>query len=255
MAKTTFEVQLAAMGARVEPLERLVHAFAVSLPKPLFYHSGKKHYGFRYAKPTAQHFCLLKAARVVSALNAALVLVQYGYTQEIGVLMRTVIEYTTHIEFVLDARDDVGTLEPKVEKYVQDYFADFARDSSTDFKGAQVRQTTVNKRLGVSLDNLARQSGDGHRHTAAEQLYSNIYLTYSNYVHAKYPEVMDLYGGEPGRFHLRGMHGTSKDHENLQVVDAFITTASNTFRLMVVQLKLHQLVESDAVLSEWFRSS
>jgi hypothetical protein len=40
----------------------------------------------------------------------------------------------------------------------------------------------------------------------------------------KYPEVMDLYGGTPGRFHLDGMRGTPKDEENHQIVDTFVDT-------------------------------
>jgi hypothetical protein len=82
-----------------------------------------------------------------------------------------------------------------VEKYVQDYFADFARNSSADFKKAQVRQMTVNKRLGATLDNVAGPRDDDDKRVPAERFYSNVYLTYSNYVHAKYPEVIDLYGG------------------------------------------------------------
>jgi hypothetical protein len=69
-----------------------------------------QHHGFRYATPGAEHFCLLKAVRVVSALNAALELARCGYAQEIGVLMRTLVECTTHIEYVLSARDDAGKL-------------------------------------------------------------------------------------------------------------------------------------------------
>jgi hypothetical protein len=255
MAETVFEVQLNRMRSRIEPLEKLVHALAGSLPAPLLYHSGQQHYGVRFGKPDVRHFCLLKAVRVVSALNAAIALARGGYTQEIGVLMRTLIECTTHIEFVLDSHDDAGALEPAVEKYVQDYFSDFARNSSADFKRAQVQQRTVNKRLGDTLDNIARLSGDEGERVPAEQRYSNIYLTYSNYVHAKYPEVMDLYGGNPGHFHLHGMLATPKDDESLQTIDAFIDTACITFRLMVSQLRLHHLVEADAVLREWFGAS
>lgn len=66
---------------------------------------------------------------------------------------------------------------------------------------------------------------------------------------------MDLYGGIPAHFHLRGMRGTPKDAENLETLDAFVTTASRTLRLMVINLKLRHLVEGDAVLAEWFRST
>jgi hypothetical protein len=254
MSELNFEAELERLRLRIDPLGRLVHALARSLPAPLRYDSGKLHHGFRYGKPNVAHFCLLKAARVVSALNAALELARCGYAQEISVLIRTLVQYTTHIEFVLDARYQPGQLDPAAEKYVQDYFADFARNSAEDFKRAQVKQNTVNKRLGQTLDSFAQQSDDEFKDIPRERLYSDVYLTFSNYVHAKYPEVMDMYGGTLAHFHLRGMKGTPKDAENLEWLDTFVTTASITFRLMVSTLKLHDLVEGDEVLADWFRS-
>jgi hypothetical protein len=82
-----------------------------------------------------------------------------GYAQEIGVLVRTLVEFTTHIEFVLDALGDDGVLRSDVNKYVKDYFADYARNSSADFKRAQVRQGIVHKHLGETLDIVAEQNG------------------------------------------------------------------------------------------------
>src|SRR6266851_2558009 len=251
----SFVNRLRSLESRVDPLARLVHAFEASLPKPVRYHSGKEHHGFRYAKPCIEHFCLLKAARVVSALNASLVLARNGYPQEVGVLIRTLIEFTTHIEFVSSGRDDAGQVHSEIAKYVDDFFADFARNSRDDFKRAQVKQGAVNKRLGDSLDEIAQREGGNRNRVAAERLYSNIYLTYSNYVQGKYPEIMDMYGGVPEHFHLYGMGGTPKDDENFQIVDTFLDTASIAFKLMVSQLRLHHLPETDPVLADWFRSS
>jgi hypothetical protein len=101
MSETALAAQLQAIRSRVDPLEKLVHALAERLPAPLRYHSGRQHHGFRYGKPDVRHFCLLKAVRAVSALNAAIELARCGYVQEIAVLIRTVIECTTHIEFGL----------------------------------------------------------------------------------------------------------------------------------------------------------
>jgi hypothetical protein len=254
MSETKLAPQLEALRSRVDPLEKLVHAFAERLPRPLWYHSGKEHYGFRYGKPDVRHFCLLKAARAVSGINAAIELAGGGYAQEIGVLIRTVIECTTHIEFVLSAGDDTGNLEPVAAKYVQEYFDDFARNSATDIKRAQVKQGTVHKQLGTELDITAHESGRDAAKVKAEQIYSNIYRSFSNYVHGKYPETMDLYGGTPGCFHLCGMSGTPKDAENIEIIDTFVTTVSISLMLMVSRLKLHDLVESDAVLAAWFHS-
>ena len=97
MTEMSFEVRLDGLKARIEPMERLVTALANSVPKPLHYHSGKEHYGFRYAKPDVLHFCLLKAVRAVSALNAMVSLARGGYAQEIGVLVRTLVECTTMV--------------------------------------------------------------------------------------------------------------------------------------------------------------
>jgi len=250
-----FLARLDGVRARIEPLERLVAACAASLLPPIFYHSGQEHSGYRYGKPGVRQFCLLKAVRAVSALNAMIALARGGFAQEIGVLVRTLVECTTHIEFVLDALDQNDVLAPDVDKHVQDFFADFARNSSADFKRAQIRQGIVHERLGATLDNIAQQTGHADQRAPAERAYSNVYLAYSNYVHAKYPEVMDLYGGTPGRFHLDGMRGTPKDEENHQIVDTFVDTVAITLKLMVSRLRLHPILDADPGLSIWFRSS
>lgn len=143
MSDTKIAAQLETLRSRVEPLEKLLHALAEKLPQPLWYHSGKEHFGFRYGKPDERHFCLLKAVRAVSALNAAIELAGRGYAQEIFVLMRTIFEYTSHIEFVLSVPDGTGELTTAAAKYVQEFFDDYARNDVKDFKRAGIRQGTA----------------------------------------------------------------------------------------------------------------
>jgi hypothetical protein len=127
MPERNFEARLEILRSKVAPLARVVHALAGSLPAAIRYHSGQEHHGYRYVKAGIVHFCLLKAVRAMSALNAALALARSGYTQEIGLLIRALVECTMLIEFVLSGRDQGGNLEPEAEKLVRDYFADFAR--------------------------------------------------------------------------------------------------------------------------------
>lgn len=246
--------RLQALSLRTEPLERFLQAFAASLPEPLHYHSGQKHYGFRFGKPDVRHFCLLKAIRAVSAFNASIALARGGYTQEIAVLMRTLIECTTHIEFVLTGLDSTGKMAPAAESYVQAYFDDYARNNSADFKRPQVRQNKVHEAVGNRLDEFAQQYATKFTNMKAAKRFSNIYLTFSNYVHARYPEVMDLYGGIPGQFHLRGMKGTPKDKENIETLETFFVTVSQSLMQIVLSLKLRELVLRDPLLAEWFRT-
>ena len=244
------ETVLGELRSRGEPLERLIQLFADSLEQPKLYRFDSDR-GFRFETPDIRHFCLLKAIRVVSALNASLELVRGGYTQEFAVLLRTLVECTTHIEYVLDP-DEFEQHRAEVKKYVEAFFADSRRDPPAEIRKAQMRQGAVHTLLGKTLDTIAGLYGSGKDRRAAAELFSSVYRVYSNYVHAKYPEIMDLYGGIPGRFHLRGMSGTPKDLENVEVFQTFITTVSNTFVLMVRVLKLHMLVKTDPVVTAWY---
>lgn len=251
------ELHLRNFRSRIVPLEKFIHAFSNSLPNPLYYDSGKQHFGFRYGKPDSRHFCLLKGIRAVSGLNAAIELVRAGYTQEFYVLLRTIDEYKTHIEFVLYARNDDGALTADAEKHVQEYFADYARNSAEDFKRPRLRQDAINKSIGRTMASGVRKidRSEKFKDVVPEKLLSNIYLNFSNYVHARYPEVMDLFGGSPPRFHLKGMSETPKDIENLDMLDTYITSVSLALKLLVQKMNLNDVVGRDAVLVAWYREA
>jgi hypothetical protein len=246
-----FDTVVMLLRSHVEPLERFVHVFARSLGEPPLLQINNNEKGFRYEVPDVRHFCLLKAARVVSALNASLDLARGGYVQEIFTLIRTIAEFTTHIDYVLDP-DDSEKHKEEVRKYIEAFFADCWRDPALGIKRAQVPQGVVHEAIGKTLDRLAEQQMESENRTPATRLYSNVYRTYSNFVHGKYPEIMDLYGGTPGRFHLRGMRGTSKNAEALETLEQFIVAAVNMCGTIIQGLKLQPLIEADPILAKWY---
>jgi hypothetical protein len=158
-------------------------------------------------------------------------------------------EFTTHIEFVLAPGEEDRS---NIEKYVQEFFADSRREPTSEIKRAQVRQGVVHESLGRRLDAFAKQEGETGEHPPAEVLYSNNYRAFSNYVHGKYPEVMDMYGGTPGHFHLRGMRGTPKDAENLEILSTYISTVANAFVAIIQSLDLREVIKADPVVVRWF---
>src|ERR1700730_7587951 len=99
-----FSDEIERIRSRVFPLTRLLHELAATLDKPTLRARGIDR-GFRFEKPTLVHFCLLRGARIVSALNASIELARKGFPQEIGVLLRTMIEYKSQIDFILASRD------------------------------------------------------------------------------------------------------------------------------------------------------
>jgi hypothetical protein len=247
------ELSLKALQGRVNTLERVVQLIAGTLGEPVLRQINSDR-GFRYEKPDIRHFCVLKAVRVVSALNASIVLAREGYTQEIAVLMRTLVEFATHIEFVLNTEDSEKH-RSEVKQYIEAFFADTRRDAEAEIKKAQVPQGAVHASLGKTLDELAEEHGLSEGRAPAAKLYSKIYRIFSNYVHGKYPEIMDCFGGRPGKFHLRGMSRTRKDAENLATIDTFIATASNSLIFIIQGLGMRALLQSDQALATWYKEA
>ncbi len=245
------DLPLKALQESVSTLEKVVQLVAGTLDEPVLRQINSDR-GFRFAAPDIRHFCILKAVRVVSALNASIMLARGGYTQEIAVLMRTVSEFATHIDFVLDT-DGSDEHRTRVKNYIEAFFADTRRDPGSDIKKAQVPQGVVHASIGKTLDKLADEHGWSDGRVPAASLYSNVYRIFSNYVHGKYPEIMDLFGGRPGRFHLRGMSGTPKDFENIETINTFISTASNSLIVIIQGLNLFALLQSDPALTRWYQ--
>ena len=216
-----FEMEIERLRRRISPLSRFVHALANSLEAPKFLQTEM---GFRFEKPQLIHFCLLRCARIVSALNASIELARYGYSQEIGVLLRTMIEYDSQIDFMMARLNDGGVLAHDAADFVSSFFADAHRPGSNENKKARLIQKKVHDVIGERLD-----KSRSNKTKSASDMLSNIYLIFSNYVHGKYPETMDLYGGGPGHFHLHGMSRTPKDLENLETINTLINSAALCF--------------------------
>jgi hypothetical protein len=246
----SIEESLRALEEQLEPLDRTIRLLTASLDAPRLRKSVEWH-GYRYDAPRVMHFCLIKLVSAVSAFSAAIKLARDGYLQEVAVLMRTLVECTTHIEFVLEPFSSEEHRKI-AETYVQEFFEDGERGAGAEVRKAQVPQGKVHEALGKTLDDIAAAMGDPKDRKSAVALYRDIYRTYSNYVHAKYPECMDLYGGRPGQFHTHGMAGTPKEPEAVEVLETFIGTLSNALIMMIQSLGLGRIVAADPVIKTWY---
>lgn len=246
------EDALSGLASELAPLERLLGLFSASLDQPKLadVEGGR---AYRYETPDVRYFCLLKGVLAINTLYAVLELARGGYIFQVNALLRLVYECTTHIEFVLDPSQDAKHKE-KVAEYIASYFADFDRDPSTPFEKAPIKQGQVNATIGKTLDDIAAQYESEEGRKPAAQAYFSVFRALSNFIHGRYPETVDLYGGRPGRFHLHGMSGTRKDMEMVVTLEPIIGTVSNVFAHMVQALELRKLVEGDPVIAAWYKS-
>jgi hypothetical protein len=247
----TFDQAIDQLQTRIHPLARFVHGFASTLEPPVMM---KSEGGFRYRNPDFRHFCLLRASRIVSALNASIELARCGYPQEIGVLYRIVQESSSQINAVMAQITTDGRVNGKLAEFIDAYFKDNHRsESSSPDSPTKLSQKYVNELIGSQLDQFNPHDPTAANWRSAADRYRHIDWVFSNYVHGRYPEAMDLYGGTPGRFHLFGMKGTPKDMENIRALDAFITTASRCFIGLAQGLQLREVLAKDKILIEWYQ--
>ena len=211
------------------------------------YESGIQHRGYRYAKPTAKHFCILKAVRVVSGMNSCMVLAENGFNQEMCVMMRTVIDCLSQIDFII-AGIDKGNLADRQQKIVDSFFDDFRRNSPKDFGKSTIRQEKIHK----EIERYFNRDGIAPMFSVSEKL-SNVYRNFSNYVHARYPEVMDMYGGHIGRFHMTGMLGTPKDAESYEIIATFTDSVALTLAKMIDEFDMAEDIRRVPEIAHWIK--
>jgi hypothetical protein len=245
-------VRLQKVDCEVEFQKKSVAAIASILGQPRFHDTGRGLPGFRFVEPDWRHFCLLKSARAVSGLCACCRLYTSGFGQEIMVLLRTVAESTSQIEFVIAGVAN-GVLQSKQQEYVDAFFADSERDASGATGKLSLRQSDVHKVAGAHADELVRQFDVDRLFENVDNvmLLSTVYRLQSNFVHSRYPETMELFGGAPVCLHLEGMRGTPKDDENLEMIETFVETVSLALKILVVVIIRQSKVDFDPEVISW----
>jgi hypothetical protein len=164
---------------------------------------------FRYANKGIHEALIQKLARSISGLNAVSVLIKSGYVQEAGVLFRTLDEIHEDIFFLASAETNAAKSE-RHDQYLQAFYADaiFSRpEGSIDI---QKPNMVPRKKIRAHTMNTL---GKGVNVTRALAVGESVGTAYSGYVHAASENIMDMYGGDPPRFHISGMAGTPRISE------------------------------------------
>jgi len=131
------------------------------------------------------------------------------------VLLRTTNEYSSHIDFALLAKTETSAHNVEAERFVRAYFFEGGFADPEDKKPFRITQKQIHEAIGASLDATNSQPTAT---TPSSALLSSVYITLSSYVHAAYKTSMDLFGGRPGRFHLRGMPAAGSSCASIRTI-------------------------------------
>lgn len=192
-------------------LEECFHALEASVPAP---ESIKENdcYVLRHKK---EHQCfelaiIQKLARYISGLNASLLLLEAGYTQELGAIFRTLDEFGEDIMFL--ALPISGGIEktPTHDKYLEQFFQEEFDNPGNAILSTQKREPIPRKKIRAVIADAGKNGLNPHD---AREVSRTISQAYSGYVHGASGHILEMVGGNPLRYFLSGMAGTPRQSE------------------------------------------
>lgn len=180
-------------AAAVERIEK-------SVPPPVVKPMAED-FVYRYEQQTVYHAILLKLARRVSTQGAAFNLWITRYFQEQATLQRVLDEIDEDIIFLAFAAIK-EELMPIHQRYLDAFFMEEFDVPGDAIASTQKRPMVKRKDIQKYLAKAQSEIADPQR---LKEVSRTLHKTYSGFVHAAAPQVMELYGGEPSRFHVFGI--------------------------------------------------
>ena len=197
----------------VSILESALTALGAQIEEPSFF-DDNDYPRFRHREQSIILAAYLKAVRIVSALNASLVLLEHGFIEELGVLFRTIDEFLADMVFLLSPQADGGVDKDQI-KFLDDFYQEEFSDPKNPFMSEQKRNRVPRRKVYAALGKI---TGDIVNPSDGAELHRTLSQAMSGFVHGAYPHIMELYGGNPPHFHLNGMLGTPI-HESYNIQD------------------------------------
>jgi hypothetical protein len=205
---------------------------------------------YRHVEQMPAQAIVQKLARLPSGLRAAQLLLESGYFQEQAALQRLIDEIGEDVIF-LSIPLMYGGEQPIHADYLQGFFAE-EFDPSTGSPTAQDRPMVRRKKIRAFIAQSPIGGEDPSGHIGAARTLSK---TYSGYVHAASPQIMDMYGGNPPRFHTTGMLGTSRELEHRQDITNYYYRSATAFTVAARSLGHQPLFERLFAFCKRFESA
>ena len=220
-------------------LESALTALGAQFEEPSFF-DDNDYPRFRHREQSNRLAAYLKAVRIVSALNASLVLLEHGFVEELGVIFRTIDEFLEDMIFLLSPQVE-GRPSQAQTQYLDDFYQEEFSDPNNPLTSEQKRNRLPRRKVYASLGVFTR---DIVNPSDGAELHRTLSQAMSGYVHGAYPHIMELYGGNPPHFHLNGMLGTPA-HES------WITQARHYYyRGIQALMLLSQVFQNETLVDE-----
>lgn len=164
---------------------------------------------FRYVEKTIHQAMVQKLARVISGLQAARLLLENGFLQEQAAVQRMLDEFHEDVLFLAYAV--INKQEASLHQEYLDAFYKEEFDAPTAIESSHDRPMVKRKKIRAYVARVDLQGTDP---STGVTLSHTIHSGYSGFVHGASPHIMDMVEGNPPRFRIHGMNGTSRQEEH-----------------------------------------
>jgi len=181
---------------------------------------------FRYTERTIEQAIIQKLARLVSGLYAARLLYHHGFFQEQAALQRMLDEFREDAMFLA-----YGAVTNDITDLHREYLTAFYEeefDHDDPLRATQRRPTVPRRKIHAYISRIEGTDVDASTGVAISR---TLRKAYSGFVHGASPQIMDMYGGSPPRFHVAGMLGTPHQEDYRQDFWNYMYRAICTFGL------------------------
>jgi len=199
-SETPEEIQSVIVWALNE-LDALFATMSSAIPPAKFVDVGGAKF-YRHGEYSLSLACFLKGVKVVSTLNAAAILIAFGYAQEVGILCRVADDCCGDIIFLALPEKEGG--QRKLQ-FITDFFQEEFANVKNPLDSRNKRQNFPRSKIHSAFSDAAK---DFLNPSDGQKTQATLHGGLSGYVHGAYPHIMELYGGLPPRFHLKGTPGS-----------------------------------------------
>ena len=217
-------------------MERFVDRLAKRVPPPQFVtHKGRL--VFRHVEKSINQAIVQKLVRMVSTLDAARLLQNHGFVQEQGALQRILDEIQEDIQYLAYGvifNDQTSRHQSYLDAFFEEEF-----DAADAIGSSQKRPMIPREKIRAYIASKANPNP-----SLQVEVSRTISKTYSGYVHVASPHVMDMYGGNPPRFYMRGMRDTQRHYEHQEDLWNYF------YRGTIVLVSAAKALDDDVLLVE-----
>jgi hypothetical protein len=190
----------------------------------------------------------------VSGINACCHLLEHGYVQETGVILRTIDEFLSKITCIHEFHEN-KKISPVHKKIVDEYFKIDIR-SRGDL--GKIKGFWLSMRKVISSASRFICSGTKGADVAKfADMAETIHDGLSGYTHGFYSHVMEIYDGYEKKFQMKGDVDSRRVDEMLGrgALAAYVHRSANIFALIAKELEMPELFSELIKIRKEFETS